>query len=312
MPALLSVIAEQQLLLVIDNFEQIMAAAPVVAALSSAPRLTVLVTSRESLKLAGEQEYPIAPLVVVPGTAHGSEPPPESLPAVQLFIERAKAVHPTFAASGDNLDAIVEICRRLDGLPLAIELAAARVKAFPPATLLARLDRRLPLLTGSRRDAPQRQQTMRDAIAWSHEQLTPSEQQVFRRLGIFVGGFILEAAEEVAGGGADILRDLESLVDKSLVRLETSIADGSRYRMLETIREFALERLIATTSTRPSAPPTPPGVPPSARRGGTTAIPGICQKWPDEPNRRWQWSMTMSVPLSSGSTRPATSPVLPA
>jgi non-specific serine/threonine protein kinase len=141
---------------------------------------------------------------------------------------------------------LTEICRRLDGLPLAIELAAARVKALPVSVMLSRMEQRLPLLTGSRRDSPERQRTMRNAIAWSYEQLTPSEQMLYRRLGVFVGGFTLESAEEVAGAGTEILIDLESLVDKSLVRLETGNADGSRYLMLETIREFALEQLMAS------------------------------------------------------------------
>jgi predicted ATPase/DNA-binding CsgD family transcriptional regulator len=243
LPALLSVIAHQELLVVIDNFEQVIGAAPMIAKLlANAPGLDVLVTSREPLKISGEHEYPLAPLSVTAAEGHSDEP----AGAVRLFAERAQAALPSFALTEDNANTVAEICRRLDGLPLAIELAAARIKTLPPAAMLARLEHRLPLLTGARRDAPGRQQTMRDAIAWSYALLSPVEQTLFRRLGVFVGGFSLSAAETVAGTGIDVLDGLSSLVDKSLVRQESGSGAEPRYLMLETIREFALERLQST------------------------------------------------------------------
>jgi predicted ATPase/DNA-binding CsgD family transcriptional regulator len=247
LPTLLAVIAAQRLLLVIDNFEQVVAAAPVVGELLvGAPGLKALVTSREPLKISGEQEYPIAPLSVPSSTNHQIPADLAHLDAVRLFAERARAVLPTFVVSPENADHIASICRRLDGLPLAIELAAARSKALPPPALLARLEQRLPLLTGARRDAPARQQTMRDAVAWSYALLSPEEQTLFRRLGVFVGGFTLVAVETVAGTGVDVLDGLSSLVDKSLIQQVSDSGDEPRYLMLETIREFALEQLQAS------------------------------------------------------------------
>jgi predicted ATPase len=208
-------------LLLLDNFEQVIGAAHVVGELcGSAPNLKVLVTSREPLHLTGEREYPVPPL------REGE--------AVTLFIERARTVRPDFA----DEDAVVEICRRVDCLPLAVELAAARVKALSTQDLLRRMDKRLPLLTGGPRDAPERQQTLRAAIAWSYELLTPEAQRVFVDLAVFAGGCTLEAAEEVCQTGVD---EVAELVDKSLVRRE-----GQRYFMLETIGEFALDRLIGS------------------------------------------------------------------
>jgi predicted ATPase/DNA-binding CsgD family transcriptional regulator len=249
--SLRSVIAPQRLLLLIDNFEQVVEAAPVIAELlMAAPHLRVLVTSREPLKVSGEQEYAIAPLSL-PAEADLPTDDLVHLDAVRLFVERARAVVPSFVVTPENVIAIAEICRRLDGLPLAIELAAARIKTLPPSSLLARLEHRLPLLGGTRRGLPERHQTMRDAIAWSYALLTAPEQALFRRLGVFVGGFTLDAAEAVplATGDAEIdfLRDLSSLVDKSLVRQETTSGAESRYLMLETIREFALEQLAASS-----------------------------------------------------------------
>jgi DNA-binding CsgD family transcriptional regulator/tetratricopeptide (TPR) repeat protein len=170
--------------------------------------------------------------------------------AVRLFIARAEAVQPGFALTAENAGAVAEVCRRLDGLPLAIELAAARVKVLPPAALLARLDHRLPLLTGGGPDHPQRQQTMRAAIAWSHDLLGPEEQILFRRLAVFAGGFTLEAAEAVVSGpgepGIDPLEGVASLLDKSLLRQEAGPDGEPRFTMLETVREFALEQLAAS------------------------------------------------------------------
>jgi predicted ATPase/DNA-binding CsgD family transcriptional regulator len=290
-------VGDKQLLLVLDNFEQVVEAAPLVAdLLAGCPALTMLVTSRVRLRLSGEREFPVLPLTVPepedaaqPGGFNGAE-------AVHLFVARAQAVKPDFTLTATNAEAIAEICRRLDGLPLAIELAAARVKALTPAALLARLDHRLPLLTGGGRDLPARQQTMRDAIAWSYDLLAPGEQSLFRRLGVFAGGFSLEAAERVgeslrsggdggyapSGGVAcgsggketddgslstprppsppesahlqrttppeqsdtpSVFDGIASLVDKSLLRQDEDPDGNPRYQMLETVREFARERL---------------------------------------------------------------------
>ncbi|MGH2530938.1 MAG: ATP-binding protein [Thermomicrobiales bacterium] len=254
---------DQQLLLVLDNFEHVDEAAPAIAALLAAcPRLTVLTTSRSALHLSGEHEYPVPPLRV-PDAA----PPPVSdlvqTESVALFLQRAHAVNPDFTITTDNAAAVAELCRRLDGLPLAIELAAARVKVLSPKALLTRLSNRLQVLTGGPRDLPIRHQTMRDAIVWSYDLLSAAEQTLFRRLSVFVGGFTIDAAEVVAAGGrrkADdddplpafrlpssdsVLDLLASLVDKSLLhRSETDEAE-MRFGMLETIREFGLERLAA-------------------------------------------------------------------
>ncbi len=246
---------EKQILLVLDNFEQVGGAAPVVADLiATCPRLTVLATSRERLRLTDEREYPVPPLSV---PAANSLPCHEDIvrsEAARLFVERARAVDPNFDLTSENALAIAEICARLDGLPLAIELAAARVKVLPPAWLLARFGRRLPLLVGGGRDSPIRHRTMRDAIAWSYDLLTVEEQALFRRLAVFAGGFTLESAERVMGyrahvtGNDDgpspaVLDIIESLVDKSLLRQEPDLVGRPRFAMLETVREFALEQL---------------------------------------------------------------------
>jgi predicted ATPase/GrpB-like predicted nucleotidyltransferase (UPF0157 family) len=215
-------IADTRLLLLLDNFEHLVAAAGELSPLLAAcPNLTLLVTSREPLHLAGEREYAVDPLT-----------PPE---AVELFLTRAMAVNRDFVADGE----VAAICERLDRLPLAIELAAARVKVLSPATLLARLEQRLPLLAGGARDLPERQRTLRATIEWSHELLTPDEQRLFARLAVFRGGATLDAAELVASADLDTL---QSLVDKSLIR----VRDSNRFWMLGTIREFAIERLEAS------------------------------------------------------------------
>ncbi|MGO9262855.1 MAG: protein kinase domain-containing protein [Bryobacteraceae bacterium] len=238
-------------LLLLDNFEHVLAAAPVVAELLGALRdLKILVTSRAALHLYGEQELQVPPLAL---------PDPRSLcpvevlseyPAVALFVQRARAVKPGFALGEENAAAVVEICARLDGLPLAIELAAARVKVLAPAAILGRLESRLRLLTGGARDLPERQQTLRRAMDWSHELLTGEEQKLFRRLAVFVGGFTLEAGEAVANAGADLDLDVfegvASLVDKSLLQQTGETTGEARFGMLETIREYGFERLAAS------------------------------------------------------------------
>jgi predicted ATPase/transcriptional regulator with XRE-family HTH domain len=238
----------RELLLVLDNFEQVLAAAPSLAALLvAAPRLCVLTTSRTRLDLLAEQEVVVEPLPV-PDPAHlQSIERLAALDAVRLFVFRARALAPDFALTVDNAAAVAGICARLDGLPLAIELAAALAKVLPPPALLERLDRRLPLLIGGPRDLPARQRTLRDAIAWSYDLLTPSEQTLFQRLGVFAGGWTFAAAESLmqAGDNFDFFPAFIALVDKSLIR-QTEVFEGApRFRMLETIREFAVEQLDA-------------------------------------------------------------------
>jgi predicted ATPase/DNA-binding CsgD family transcriptional regulator len=242
---------DKRLLLVLDNFEQVLDAAPRIAdLLASCHELAALVTSRERLRLSGEREHPVPPLGL---PAAGEATPVEVLAdseAMRLFVERAQAIKPDFALTESVAPAVAGICRRLDGLPLAIELAAARVKMLPPSTLLARLERALPLLIGGGRDLPARQQTMRDAIAWSHDLLSPEEQAVFRRLAVFVGGFTLDAAETVAPAlgdpGITPFDGVASLLDKNLLRPEPGPGGEPRYEMLETVREYGLERLAAS------------------------------------------------------------------
>ncbi|MEZ4562251.1 MAG: helix-turn-helix domain-containing protein [Thermomicrobiales bacterium] len=238
---LATALQERRLLLVLDNFEPVIDAAPLVASLLTAcPMLTVLATSRVRLRISGESERAVAPLRV--DAVDGSEP---LSPAGQLFIERAQAVRPGVGASPADVAAIAAICQRLDGLPLAIELAAARVKALALPDLLNRLERRLPLLTGGPRDAPARLRTMRSAIAWSYDLLDADEQRLFRHLAICAGGFTLAAAEGIGEPDTPVLDLLASLVDKSLLGMEGT--DGeTRYRPLETIREFGLEQLAAS------------------------------------------------------------------
>ena len=242
--ALANVIGDRQMLLVLDNFEQIVDAAPrVTELLAGCPDLTILVTSRLVLRVTGEFEYPLPPFPLPddePGAATGHV---TDNPAVELFIQRARAVNPAFDVNPDNAAVIVEICRRLDGLPLAIELAAARTRVLQPHGLLARLDRRLPLLTGGPRDAPARQQTLRDTIAWSYELLDSKEQAFLRSVSAFRSGFTLDAAAFVLQGEeSEILESLESLVEANLVAIDWE-GLGPRYVMLELIREFGLEQL---------------------------------------------------------------------
>jgi predicted ATPase/DNA-binding CsgD family transcriptional regulator len=242
-----AVLRDKHHLLVLDNFEHVWDAAPFVAdLLASCARLKILVTSRVRLRLSAEHEFPIPPLALAPAAEQTSANEHGESAAVRLFVARAQAVRPDFTLTDENVKVVSEICRRLDGLPLAIELAAARVKMLPPAALLSRLERRLPLLTGGGRDLPERQQTMRDAIAWSYDLLSPPERRLFRRLGVFVGGFTVEAAEAVGvdpDENLDVVDGVMSLLDKSLLQLANDTADEPRYFALETVREFALERL---------------------------------------------------------------------
>jgi predicted ATPase/transcriptional regulator with XRE-family HTH domain len=235
----------KQLLLLLDNCEQVLAAASEIAAtLAASPMLSILATSREPLHVRGEHEYPLTPL---PLPGKDQLPALEVLariPAIALFVERAMASQPDFTLTAGNAAAVAAICRRLDGLPLAIELAAARIKVLPPAALLARLEKRLPLLSGGR-DLPARQRTMRDAIAWSYDLLGVKEQALFRRLSVFAGGFSLAAAEAVAAPDAtgDVLDGVIALVEQSLLRQAPATDEEPRYLMLETVREFGQEEL---------------------------------------------------------------------
>jgi predicted ATPase len=239
------------MLLLLDNFEQLVQAAPTVAELLAvAPHLKVLVTSRAALHVYGEHEFPVPPLALPDSQ---SMPPVEVLsqyPAVALFVQRAIAVKPDFELDRGNASAVIEICARLDGLPLAIELAAARVKVLSPSSMRTRLASRLQLLTGGARDVPQRQQTLRAAIDWSYDLLSATEQKLFRRLSVFVGGCNLEGVEAVCDTKGDLdldpLDGMASMVDKSLVQQIEQSTRESRFVMLETIREYALEKLKAS------------------------------------------------------------------
>jgi predicted ATPase len=235
------------LLLLLDNTEHLLA---------SAPRLKLLVTSREPMRVRDERVVPILPLAL-PAASH--LPDLETLaqvPAVALFIERVREVKPEFVLTPENAQAIAEICRRLDGLPLALELAAARSTMLPPQALLARLEHRLPLLTHGARDVPQRQQTLHNTIAWSYDLLAESDKALFRRLAVFAGGFTLEAVQAVCVLDAAktssetddeaALQQLAQLVDKSLVQAQQGIGGEPRFSMLETIHEYATEQLEAS------------------------------------------------------------------
>jgi predicted ATPase len=244
--ALQDFLRDKRALLLFDNFEQVVEAAPILTQLlESCPHLTLLVTSRRALRLRGEQELPVAPLGAPDPDAAPSLAVLAAYPAVDLFVRRAREAKPTFTLTRANARAVAQICARLDGLPLAIELAAARIKVLPPAALLARLERSLPLLTGGARDLPARQQTMQDAIAWSYDQLAESEKKLFWRIAVTSGGRTLEAAEAIANveGDLDTLTGMETLVEVSLVNQEDGPGGEPRFRSLQIIREFAQERL---------------------------------------------------------------------
>jgi predicted ATPase/class 3 adenylate cyclase len=245
--ALSAYLIDKSLLLILDSFEQVVDAASDVAALLAAcPSIVVLATSREPLRIRAERELPVEPLPLPHGMDAMSLDALRHVPAIALFVTRAGASEPSFDLTEDNAAAIAEICRRLDGLPLAIELAAARIRLLPPAQLLSRLEKRLPLLTGGPRDLPQRLRTMRDAISWSYDLLRADEQALFRRLGVFAGGCTLPAVEWVAGCQGDPLTLMGALVEHSLVQRSDQDRDEPRYRLLDTTREYALEELEAS------------------------------------------------------------------
>jgi predicted ATPase/class 3 adenylate cyclase/Tfp pilus assembly protein PilF len=242
----LTELAERSLLLVLDNLEQLPDLGPFVAELlATAPGLAVLATSRAPLRVRGEREYPVLPLPLPGEISAGSLDAIAASDAVRLFVDRAQAIMPGFALDANNADAVAEIVRRLDGLPLAIELAAARVRLFAPEAMLKRLETRLPLLTGGPRDLPERQRALRATIAWSYDLLTPGEQALFRRLAVFAGGMTLDAVAYVGRpeGTIDALDGLERLVEHSLIQTTGDGESEPRFRMLETIREYGLERL---------------------------------------------------------------------
>jgi predicted ATPase/DNA-binding NarL/FixJ family response regulator len=241
---------DREMLLILDNVEQVLPAASGLAELLvAAPRVTLLATSREALHLRWEQIFHVHPLAL-PDPQHLS--PLEELaqiPSVALFLQRARAINPGFALTDDNARAVAELCVRLDGLPLAVELAAARTTLLSPQMILERLGQRLSLLRWEAQDLPERQQTLRSALAWSYDLLCPEEQALFRRLGVFAGSFSLEAVEAIAEDtrervpGLDALEGLASLVDKNLVQVQAREGDTVRYSLLESIRDYALERL---------------------------------------------------------------------
>ena len=272
--ALATALRDTESLLLVDNFEHVVEATPLLThLLAHCPRLRLLVTSRTLLQVAGEYAFPVSPLAVPDPEGGSSIEDVAGSPAVQLFAERASAVDPAFALTESTAPSVVDICRRLDGLPLAIELAAARLTHLSLPTLRERLERRLPLLTGGG-SRPDRHRTLRDAISWSYDLLNEEEQDLLCRLAVFAGGFTLEAAEvvnrEARRETRDVRRENEelahvsrlashvstldviaSLVDKSLVSLSgrhprAPSGNGTRYTMLETIREFAAERLAAS------------------------------------------------------------------
>jgi predicted ATPase len=246
-----SLIGDKKALLLLDNLEQVLLAAPQVAGLvQSCPGLRVVTTSRAPLRITAEQEYPLAPLGLPPSLGPGSTEPtgaPLAHSAIALFVERARAARGSFELTPENAGAVAAICRRLDGLPLALELAAARLRLLSPKALLERLDRALDVLTSGPRDSPERHQTLRATIDWSHSLLSPSEQRLFRRAAVFAGGCTLADLEAVcAGPDETVLDELESLVDKALLQVD---GQGERFRMLETIRQFAREQLETAAET---------------------------------------------------------------
>jgi predicted ATPase/DNA-binding CsgD family transcriptional regulator len=243
--ALAEHVGQREILLVLDNFEHLLSAASVVVdVLEAAPRVKALVTSRAMLRVSGEYCFPVPPLLL-PDSRQATREVVEETPATALFVERARAVRPEFVVTNENAALVAEICARLDGLPLAIELAAARCRHLALATLLDRLEHRLTILSGGPRDRPTRQQTLRATIGWSYDLLKPAERLLFRRLGVFVGGFTLEGVEAVAGdeSGESAIDLMSGLLDQSMLGSVDRPFAATRYVMLETIRELAVELL---------------------------------------------------------------------
>ena len=244
-------LSTRELLLVLDNFEHVLGAAPQVAELlTTCPGLKILVTSRAALHLRWEQELPVEPLDVPDASRHPLAASIKGVPSVALFVQRAQSARPDFALTDQNAAAVAAVCRQLDGLPLAIELAAVRTKLLSPQALLQRLDRRLAMLTSGPRESPPRLQTLRSAIAWSYDLLAPAEQALFRQLAVFVGGFSPSLAEAVCrrnDTSGSVLDSIGSLVDKSLLRVQEQPDSEPRFSMLDTLREYARERLVAAS-----------------------------------------------------------------
>ncbi len=246
--ALEASLRDRHLLLMLDNLEHVLEATPLIAGLLAAcPRLKVLATSRAVLRISGEQVFPVAPLAL-PAPDHGlSVEEIGASAAVQLFVARARAAQPDFALTSVSAETVSAICHRLDGLPLAIELAAARTRHLPLTALLDHLQAPLSMLTGGPRDQPKRLQAMRDAIAWSYDLLAPAEQAFFRRLAVLAGGGTLAAVAAVTSGageiGLGVLDGVSTLIEQSLLVQTEDSPNEPRYGMLETIREFGLERL---------------------------------------------------------------------
>ena len=253
--AILQWIGNQPVLLVLDNFEHVAAAAPLVSELVTVcPRLKVLVTSRVPLRLRSEYEFAVSPLSLPEPSNSASVYAIAANPAVSLFLRRAQAIKPEFVLTQTNAVAVATICRRLEGLPLALELAAARIRVLTPAAMLKRLDHRIAFLTGGGPDMPARQRTMRETIAWSYDLLDPSEQFVFRRLSVFAGTCDLAAVQAVCNLAGELETDSLDLVEglhrSSLLQVDDSTEDEPRLAMLETVREFALEQLDSSAETR--------------------------------------------------------------
>ncbi|MEO6589075.1 MAG: alpha/beta fold hydrolase [Pyrinomonadaceae bacterium] len=244
-------LAAKKILLILDNFEQIVKAAPLVAEiLASAPGLKILVTSRNILQIRGEHEYKVPPLDLPDPHKPHSENSLAQYASVSLFVQRAKAVKNDFSLTNENVATIVEICEKLEGLPLAIELAAVRIKILSPKELLTRLSNQLKFLIGGAKDSPVRQQTMRNAISWSYDLLDENERKLFRRWSVFVGGCTLEAAEAICNcaDDFDVFEGVLSLTDKSLLRREEQTDGSMRFRMLGVVREFSTEKLSESES----------------------------------------------------------------
>ena len=241
---------KRQLLLVLDNFEQVVSAAPkITQLLNAAPKINIMVSSREVLRLRGEHSYPVPPLGLPDSKRHQTAAVLAQYEAIALFVQYAQAANPSFVLDEDNASIVADICSRLDGLPLALELAAARTRLFKPTVMLEKLKNKLDVLTSGARDLPRRQQTIRGTIDWSYDLLDDAEKVLFARLGIFVGGWTLESAETVCGidGSVNILNGIESLLDKSLIRQTEGNNGETRFTMLDTIREYAFEKLSQRT-----------------------------------------------------------------